>query len=189
MTFLGSKKHSLQQSSVVIPFSIEDALAGVLNELVQTAAEEGWRAALYLYGVYPHTLVEGRELKEVPPHHGVGTQLRQYVVRNGEAAVRHVGQHGSSCCRHQSQPLQSAATLLVQFGPVAAGLPRTELLGGDAGRQLLRGAVYPSGTQGFLHGIKIPEGAIVLGSATLHYDPAFCRIGMIACKPVTQFLP
>ena len=55
--------------------------------------------------------------------------------------------------------------------------------------QSLCGAVYPAEAQGFLYGVDIPEGIILLRSAALDRHPAFCSRAVVLLQPCAQFRP
>ena len=60
------------QPSVVVPFAVDDPLAGVLDEFVEAAPEEFRLAAFYLDCVYADPYVEFGQAAEILSHGGVG---------------------------------------------------------------------------------------------------------------------
>lgn len=84
-----TNKTSFQQSPVVIPLSIELALSGVFDKLLQPGFEKlGTPVLVVLYGIYTNTFIQIWQLLEILPQLLFLLQNLQYLPVNDKASFR-----------------------------------------------------------------------------------------------------
>lgn len=84
-----TNKTSFQQSPVVIPLSIELALSGVFDKLLQAGFEKlGTPVLVVLYGIYTNTFIQIWQLLEILPQLLFLLQNLQYLPVNDKASFR-----------------------------------------------------------------------------------------------------
>ena len=123
------------------------------------------------------------------PDDRVGTQRPQDILVRDESRLRHIRQYGTPRIGHQPQPLQPPASLLVQLRPGTARTAGTQPLHRRSRRELFHRAVNPAETQRLLHGIHIPECAVIDRPTPPDRHPALLLPPMILRQPCPKLPP